>query len=58
MQWLNTHVNIGGEYVLCVVGVVVISRVWSQLQNSSDNWEVVQFSTSQYEARREVNAVN
>jgi hypothetical protein len=34
-----------------VVGAVVISRVQSQLQNSSDNWEVGQFSTSQYEAK-------
>jgi hypothetical protein len=53
-----THANSGGEYVFCVVGTVVTSQVWSQFHNSSDNWEVGQFSTSQYEARREVNPVN
>jgi hypothetical protein len=53
-----TRVNNGGEDVFCVFGAVVISRVWSQFQQESDNWEVGQFSTGQYEARREVNAVN
>jgi hypothetical protein len=40
------HVNNGGESVFCVVGAVVISRVWSQFHQQSDNWEVSQLSFS------------
>jgi hypothetical protein len=43
-------VNNGGEDVFCVVGAVVIPRLWNQLHRySSDNWEVSHFSTSQNE---------
>jgi hypothetical protein len=54
-----TGVNNGGEDVFCgrCDGYITSMKPATE-QNSSDNWEVGQLSTSQCEARREVNALN
>jgi hypothetical protein len=52
-----TLVNNGGEDVFCGrCGGYITSM--KPVTEQSDSWEAGQFSTSQYEARREVNAVN
>jgi hypothetical protein len=52
-----TGVNNGVKDVFCVVGAVVISRVWSQLRNSSDNRTVTTVVTTLESTEKSANAV-
>jgi hypothetical protein len=53
-----TRVYNGGEYVFCVVGAWLHHEYEAISQQQSHHREVGPFSTSQYEDRREMNAVN
>jgi hypothetical protein len=59
MQWLSTHMSAMEAKMFSVWSVRWLYHEYeASSTQQSDNREVGQFSTSQYEARREVNAVN